>query len=896
MVTTQDDNFGLSIAKPVSAWNKPIKIEPKSFFLKLGKAAVKGYKGDFEDAGENLTEALFEAKLNDKAGQVAWVLIYRALTKAVADLVLDSEDLFDLVESPADDTKQEELVSILNGYLEQCQVSIEPGFFQRPQDLPLLAEFKQGLLHWLTGLGLPQSQAQALVNRLPDRFTLALHEEWLKEPERYTCIKTAIDTPFTQAVKKTRQWLHYHAWLREQVNQRMFAEAFSLQSVYIPLRAYYEEKKDKGIESLERDEEKIKQVVDLQTELEAWAKHFDSQDAVRVISGGPGSGKSSFTKMFAAHIADTAGIPVLFIPLHLFDPSADLIQAVANFVSQSRYLEGSPLDAKDGENRLLIIFDGLDELSMQGKAAAEAAQSLVDEVIRKIDSFNYQGLQRQVLLSGRDLVVQSNAGKFRSPKQILSILPYYLNEDEIELYHDPQTLLKQDQRQAWWINYGKASGKGYQGMPKSLQGNNLDEITRWPLLNYLVSLSYERKTLDFDKQTTLNQVYSDLLEAVYERQYEGGRKHKGTGNLQYKDFCRVLEEIALSIWHGDGRTTTVDYIQKRCDISSLGRYLSQFEEGAQKGVTRLLTAFYFRQSGEIKGEKTFEFTHKSFGEYLTACRYVRLMGQVQKQLDRHTEDPDDGWDTREALKQWAEICGPTTIENYLNNFIKNEVALQSKETIEKWQYTLCRLIEYTATHGLPMEKLGLSSFQQMMKQSQNAGVALLALHAACAFQTEQCLPMQWPSKTTFGDWLCHIRRQRLEPEQILESFFLYLDFSGCYLAVQDFFSSDFSGANLQNAFLSQANFVRSQFVNANFEGANLVAAKLDNVNLLRANLKGVDLIGAELQGASLYKANLQNAKLSGTLLDGLNIQEIVERKEPITAEWVAGMKAPQPSE
>jgi hypothetical protein len=39
------------------------------------------------------------------------------------------------------------------------------------------------------------------------------------------------------------------------------------------------------------------------------------------------------------------------------------------------------------------------------------------------------------------------------------------------------------------------------------------------------------------------------------------------------------------------------------------------QEGAQVGVTRVLTAFYFRQQGHRQdGERTFEFTHKSLGE------------------------------------------------------------------------------------------------------------------------------------------------------------------------------------------------------------------------------------------------------------------------------------------
>ncbi|WP_392530247.1 hypothetical protein [Nostoc sp. C117] len=95
----------------------------------------------------------------------------------------------------------------------------------------------------------------------------------------------------------------------------------------------------------------------------------DRNDAIRVISGGLGSGKSSFTKIFAANQAEKGKIPVLFIPLHHFEPSDDLVEAVGKFVRDDGFLRHNPLDKDKADSRLLIIFDGLDELAIQGKIA-----------------------------------------------------------------------------------------------------------------------------------------------------------------------------------------------------------------------------------------------------------------------------------------------------------------------------------------------------------------------------------------------------------------------------------------------------------------------------------------------------------------------------------------------
>jgi hypothetical protein len=62
------------------------------------------------------------------------------------------------------------------------------------------------------------------------------------------------------------------------------------------------------------------------------------------------------------------------------------------------------------------------------------------------------------------------------------------------------------------------------------------------------------------------------------------------------------------------QANTIRAIRERSRIAGLTRVLERFEEGAEAGVTRLLTAFYFRQYGERDGDKTFEITHKSFGE------------------------------------------------------------------------------------------------------------------------------------------------------------------------------------------------------------------------------------------------------------------------------------------
>ncbi len=246
-------------------------------------------------------------------------------------------------------------------------------------------------------------EAAAICQRLPIYFAAALHEEWGSKSKDYGVLKEKLDTPFTQANERAQAWLRYSTWLQKHVEEPMFLEAFSLKQVFVPLRAYYNRKVDKQKDEDLSDRiihgrECQRIVVDLDTELEAWLNKAQRDDAIRLISGGPGSGKSSLTKMFAAKLAAKGSMPILFIPLHHFEPSDDLIEAVGKFVKLDGFLTHNPLDADNRHPRLLLIFDGLDELAMQGKIAEKTAQDFVREVQRKVERLN----QRRTTILGRN--------------------------------------------------------------------------------------------------------------------------------------------------------------------------------------------------------------------------------------------------------------------------------------------------------------------------------------------------------------------------------------------------------------------------------------------------------------------------------------------------------------
>ncbi|MGD1905232.1 MAG: NACHT domain-containing protein [Leptolyngbyaceae cyanobacterium] len=476
--------------------------------------------------------------------------------------------------------------------------------------------------------------------------------------------------------------------------------------------------------------------------------------------------------MFAAKLAAKGTLPVLFIPLHHFEPSDDLVDAVGKFVQIDGILPHNPLAAQQRESHLLIIFDGLDELALQGKIAERTAQGFVREVQRKVDRFNQREACLQVLISGRELVMQANETDFRRDGQILHVLPYLVADYNRGHYVDEKKLLEQDQRQHWWQNYGAASGSGYTSLPSELDQGNLIEITAQPLLNYLVALSLRRGKLKFSEATNLNAVYADLLKAIYERGW-AGHQHTAIQGIEEKDFVRVLEEIALAAWHGNGRTTTVQEIERHCENSNLKNLLSRFQAGYQQdsktSITRLMTAFYFRQSGHNhSGDRTFEFTHKSFGEYLTARRLVQEVQYIHRKLENRYHDSYDNWNERSALHRWAMVCGASAIDEYLFKFVLDEMLLhyqQNPLSIAEWQQTLGNLIGFMLRFGMPMEDVKPNyGFKEKNRQARNAEEALLVLLNSCACITEKRSNIDWGSShNTFGEWISKLQGQRLSP-------------------------------------------------------------------------------------------------------------------------------------
>jgi uncharacterized protein YjbI with pentapeptide repeats len=874
-----EEDLGIQVKKPVSVWNRPLQADATGIFKALSKGVAHWASAQWAALGADAVEGLTAVGLGQDAGELAWLLLRRALLAAMVELV---KEQLPVVARPTDASVMTAQAERLDAAIGAAEVSVNRAFFERPARLPLLAALRAPFADWLAGYGLDAAAATAVAERLPSYFVVELDREWRRRPAEYEPIRADIATPFTAAAARERAWVAYAARLDKQLDEPLFGEAFGLRQLYVPLRAFYLNRRGEGglaelgeLSKAAAGEQEPPQRVaaELERAIDDWATNGSRTDCLRVLSGGPGSGKSSFAKVYAAAAAGR-GRRVLYVPLHLFNFGVALDAAVGEYVHDADVLPANPLDRETGEPELLLIFDGLDELAQRGRLGAETARDFVREVQKAIELRNTEARRLLVLVTGREPVVQASAGELREPRQVLHLLPYLVPEAERQqdVWESGSELLAADQRGDWWQRYGRVSGKGYEGLPGELAREDLEEITAQPLLNYLVALGYGRGKLDFQGEVNLNDIYADLLDAVYARAWERGRRV--VPDLSLAEFSRVLEEIALAAWHGNGRTTTVEEIEAHWRAAGLAALLGRFVEGAKAGVLRVLTAFYFRQHGQTAaGDRTFEFTHKSFREYLTARRIVRAVRTIHEETERRLQGSDGGWDEGSALKHWAEICGPEAMDRDLFEFVAAEVRRLPDEA-RAWQGMLCRLIGHMLRNGLPMELLGKRpSFRIETLQARNAEEALLAALNACARTTEIISTIHWPEDTgdrnvSAGAWIRRLQGQRSSviTNGLALSCLSYLDLSGCILHMIDLYR-----ANLGRAALSRARLHCACLGHANLRGTNLECVDLSSAFLRGANLKGADLEKAILQGANLEGANLEGANLEGAKLEKANL-------------------------
>ena len=804
-------------------------------------APVARYAG-FEPAAaaiDDIAGWIGKAKSDEEK---AWILVHGAFLAAVDEIMEDS-GLHGKVKTSID---PEHLLQQGGHRLDLTEIRVPPNFIDNPKRLPLLEPAEKALAAALEAINVPATEARSAAGRLPSHFVYALAKLWQDHPAGFEALQNLLGHRLVRASRQERAWDLYRAFLHRDLDRPLFGEPITLRQLYQPLSGYRVEKPKKRQGEAAPDRKPTHHVVDLMDCCLEWlASKYDHTDAIRVVAGGPGSGKSSLMKQLAIRTLDE-DIPTILLPLQWLN-SLDIQKEVGDYALDKQSFEYNPLERDHRPTRMFLILDGLDELDTEDHSGKDAARELVDEAMRQIGRI-HERCKLRIILAGRTVIVDEARARI-GQENILHLLPYQRSEDEARSaeWDDPKGLLDQNPRDAWWRAWGDYKGTPMEGLPDSVSKRpQLLDLTRQPLLNHLVAIA-EPDTLAAD--SNIADIYAKLLDKVWERSWgtpnAGGRPQIAMlQDLEREDFDRLFESIGIAVWqHGNLRTTTLKAVADIAEAEGLAHKIPEFEKGAEAGALALLTAFFFR-SVERDRDRSFELSHKSFGEYFAALRLRRLAEELVTEAR-----------PKFALLIWCEQTCAARITNEIVDFLEASFAIWELARIEKARAACIKAFNHNLAEGMPLETVRTHTYRETQARAAAAELALLASIGAASRaiagkvrnlgKEEQADAVRWqPAWTDTAS-----ERNRHNLADLLRR--LQHDTAGDLIPLHSLTGISIIGEAVQSSLASASLFFADAKL-ANLSGANLFRANLSGADLRHANLSGANLSGADLRGDGLF--------------------------------------------
>lgn len=333
----------------------------------------------------------------------------------------------------------------------------------------------------------------------------------------------------------------------------------------------------------------------------------------------------------------------------------------------------------------------------------------------------------------------------------------------------------------------------------------------------------------------------------------------------------------------------------RESIRALG--LETSDDPARFAAERTILAFTHRGATS----QTWEFTHRSFGEFLAAEQLASVALRVVERA-RSTLDDDETWrlDVGEATREWLGAFGPMLVTSNVERYfvwLLREAGDEVLKTLRARLGDLYReLVEETeaeeavrvgrAWAELPSRVRGYALANAFMlggvverfrPEEAHPGRFIDAVHAIrlATFATGdlrrvyECVGLQG------------IKNESVRDTQAWRGIFLSgIDAERCDLSEIDvslgLLRGTFSGARFGRAQLSFSTIVMSQFVDADMRGADFIGAKVSE-----SNFTGADLSAARVQNADFNKCDFTDAILPEDFEQRAHVQPPLARPLPV---------------
>lgn len=669
-----------------------------------------------------------------------------------------------------------------------------------------------------------------------------------------------------------QQWDQYQQHLRAAFDAPVPGEDIPLRKLYVPLRGKFfstiprpppppedptgknKRKRRKRLRAafMAAEPRVISgyQVTDLASSLRQWlTSTSDANDTLRLVRGGPGSGKSTFARFFCDDVANRSDANrsyyVLYVPLQKLSlDNVSMPETIDAYFRRANYFSTPPLENADkieANGRVLVVIDGLDEVSRQSRTA-DRSHLFVDKLKAWLSVKNDKVVRFFALVLGRDAAIEQTSTELSlAPRQAFYILPYRLSSDAATVAQTPSAAMSTDQRPDWWEKWRHHRPLAPTYLPSLYNRPGLIEISSEPLLLYLLSREEVYRT-----QTAVQgrkKIY-DLLVSRITADWHNKARSADDDPPQDPVIARLLEIIGAAAWANNGRLTNITAVQAYCEgDAALEKELQQLI--VKRDLQQALLAFYFDISSTW-ADLGIEFTHRSFGEYLAAKFLSRRVHECAIIAQS---------DMTAALAYW--------VSGFRGAAMTAEIAEFLSEEIQEWQSPIA-----TDALGAILQMLGaLSADGPHETQAEyddfsivgavqalflvagqlHKGVDPLSIdwHApdgaarmiAFCSETVNLAPWHWriAGKSyvpSVGDMFLEAMRRFRFDRQILHN----LRFSGANLFGSSFLESNCAAGAFIDCVLCAVDFTGADLSGTVWNGSNVSGA-----NFNRANLKGADL-------------------------------------------------------
>lgn len=367
------------------------------------------------------------------------------------------------------------------------------------------------------------------------------------------------------------------------LKETMFAENFGVRKVFIAPRADYQVT---GMPGYPRPADNVPAL------LGALLSERTPPGELRILCGGPGSGKSTVCRMLASELAADPAMHPVFLRLRHMREGADVVSFVDEHLRNEGIIDRIA-DLRDVPN-LILILDGFDELVM-------ASKSRLREFFNRVQEHLTTGPLRfaRAIISGRDTLFPRGDG-LPVGTHVLTLKPF--DQDQVAVWGEK-----------WRAVHQAGPGSDFDPrilLPEDEDGDQtpLQHLASWPLTLHLLAQVHTRGTLELSPDTEKAFLYRGIMADTAKRQT---MQASGDGRFDRAGMQRFMRRLAWEMYRRE--TDSLDH-------SEVMPLLREFYPDATENAVAEFTDVAIVNAPELtKGEETgCEFVHKSFSEYLVA--------------------------------------------------------------------------------------------------------------------------------------------------------------------------------------------------------------------------------------------------------------------------------------